>query len=241
MGNLGVSVGKQRLSKTLASAGVASRRACEDMIFAGRVRVNGKVERQPQAMVDLEVDRILVDKKPISEEKKVYFLLNKPAGFLCSARRGQSKYSKIVLDLFEDVEERIFTVGRLDKETQGLLIVTNDGEYAQKVIHPSANIHKEYIAKSNHEITDYHLKEMSKGITIEGTFVKPIRVQKVRKGTVKIVVAEGKKREVRELLHSVGLKVLELTRVRIGNLRLNRLPVGHWREMTKRELQLPFE
>src|SRR5262249_53449817 len=139
--------------------------------------------------------------------------------------------SRLVLDLFEGVSKRLFTVGRLDKETTGLLIVTNDGTFANQVIHPSSNIHREYVAKTGQEITDQHLKTLSHGIEVEGCFVKPLKVRKVRRGTVKIIVGEGKKREVRALLEAVGLEVKELKRVRIGGLTLGTLPIGAWRTL----------
>jgi len=135
---------------------------------------------------------------------------------------------------------RSFTVGRLDKDTSGLLIVTNDGEFTNQAIHPSSNIQKEYIAKTNHEITDLHLKTISAGTKIEGTFVKPIKVKKVRKGTLKVIVGEGKKREVRLLIEAAGLEVRELKRVRIGGLVLGNLPLGSWRPMTNKEKELIF-
>lgn len=230
---------KQRLSKTMAAAGIASRRACETLIFEGRVKVNGTVALLPQTMVDGK-DKISVDETPISgAEPKVYYLLNKPSGYICSAKR--SKNSKIVLDLFEDAEERLFTVGRLDKDTCGLLLVTNDGHFANRVIHPSANIPKEYLAKTDQEITPEHLLAISSGTLVEGVFVKPIRVTKVRKGTLKVTILEGKKREVRLLMEAAGLHVQELTRIRIGGLHLGTLPLGSWRAMTEREKTLIFE
>ena len=230
---------KKRLSKTLAAAGVASRRACEEIIFAGRVKVNGEVVKVPQTGVG-KSDKITVDGKAIEQaEPKKYYILNKPAGYLCTAKRMNK--SKIVLDLFTDVKERLFTVGRLDKDTEGLIILTNDGHFAQKVIHPSADIHKEYLVKTDHDITDEHLKAIATGTLVEGAYVKPVRVTKVRKGTMKIVIGEGKKREVRLLLDAAGLKVESLTRIRIGSLQMGQLPVGEWREMTEREMELIFE
>lgn len=223
----------------MAAAGVASRRACEDLIFSGKVTVNGIIALLPQTMVN-EQDEIVVDGHPIGEkQKKLYFILNKPKGYVCSAK-GSSR-SKLVLELFENVKERLFTVGRLDKDTEGLLIVTNDGHFANSVIHPSKNIPKEYVAKTDQEITDDHLKAISSGTLVEGTFVKPLKVAKVRKGTVKIVIGEGKKREVRMLLEAAGLQVLELSRIKIGNLTLGMLPVGSYRPMTERDKELIFE
>lgn len=230
---------KNRLSKFLAAAGVASRRACEELIFAGRVTVNGAVALVPQTMVD-EGDQIVVDGKSItSHEPKVYYLLNKPVGCVCTAKKTSK--TKIVLDLFQEVPYRLFTVGRLDKDTQGLLIVTNDGHFANKVIHPSAEIQKEYLVKTDAEITAEHLIAISSGTLVEGVFVKPIRVTKVRRGTIKVVIGEGKKREVRLLLDAAGLKVKELTRIRIGGLHLGPLAPGAWRPMTEAEKSLIFE
>ncbi|MGZ3633313.1 MAG: pseudouridine synthase [Parachlamydiaceae bacterium] len=230
---------KNRLSKLLVSAGVASRRACETLIFAGRVKVNGVVTLLPQTMVDWN-DKILVDDAAIVEpESKVYFILNKPEGYICTARSNTK--AKLVLDLLDDVKERLFTVGRLDKDTKGLIIITNDGHFANKVIHPSSNIVKEYLAKTSSEISDEHLKAISSGTLVEGVFVKPTHVTKVRKGTVKIAVKEGKKREVRLLLENAGLYVRELTRIRIGGLHLGSLSEGSYRELTKQERQIIFE
>lgn len=230
---------KQRLSKTLAAAGVASRRACESLIFDGHVKVNGSVVLIPQTPVD-DRDQILVDDKPISKkEAKVYYILNKPAGYICSAKRTPS--SKIVLDLFEGETKRLFTIGRLDKDTEGLLLVTNDGHFANKVMHPSSNITKEYLVKTDQDLTAEHLMAISNGTLVEGVFVKPVRVTKVRKGTVKVVISEGKKREVRLLLQAAGLKIDSLTRIRIGGLQLGVLPLGAWREMTENEKNAIFK
>lgn len=230
---------KKRLSKLLAASGIASRRACETLIFDGRVKVNGTVTLIPQTMVD-ENDKITVNDEPVQGvEDKVYYILNKPVGYICSTKRG--KETRLVLDLFGDVNERLFTVGRLDKDTMGLLIVTNDGHFANKVIHPSSNIQKDYLAKTDREISAEHLFAISSGTLVEGVFIKPIRVAKVRRGTLKITIAEGKKREVRLLLEAAGLPIKELTRIRIGGLQLGALQVGEWRPMTLREREIIFE
>ncbi len=230
---------KQRLSKVLAAAGVASRRACEELIFDGLVKINEQVVKVPQTLVDLAVDRVTVRNQSIQKvENKVYYLLNKPVGYICSMRR--SGQSKLVLDLFQEEEHRLFTVGRLDKDTGGLLIVTNDGHFANQVIHPSANIQKEYLVKTDQEVTHDHLVAIGHGTLVEGTFVKPIRVEKVRRGTLKIIIGEGKKREVRLLLDAAGLKIECLTRIRLGGLLLGALPVGSWRPLTEKERKLIF-
>ncbi len=225
---------KQRLSKVLAAAGIASRRACEELIFQGQVKVNGQIILLPQTLVDGAEDIIAVQEQPLKGvENKVYYLLNKPVGYVCSARRGS--HTKIVLDLFEGEGHRLFTVGRLDKDTQGLLLVTNDGHFANQVIHPSANIQKEYLAKVSQEVTHEHLVAISQGTLVEGAFIKPLKVKKVRRGTLKVTIMEGKKREVRALLEAAGLHLRELTRIRLGGLHLGHLPLGSWRSLTEKE------
>jgi 23S rRNA pseudouridine2605 synthase len=232
---------KKRLAKALAAAGVASRRACEELIFEGRVKLGGKVVLLPQTLVDLSCDHVTVDGKKVkSEEKKVYFLLHKPAGYLCTSEKKTPK-SKIVLDLFVDHPYRLFTVGRLDRDTTGLIFVTNDGSFANRIIHPSFNVQKEYLAKVEEEIEPEHLKALSAGAFIEGSRVKPLSVVKVRRGTVKIIVGEGKKREVRQLLDHAGLTVKELSRIRVGSFTLGKLPLGSYRELTKKELESVFK
>lgn len=231
---------KKRLSKALAAAGIASRRAAEELIFEGRVKVNGNVIKVPQTLVNWEQDVICVDEQPVKgEEKKVYYILNKPHGFICSNTRIGSK--KLVTDLFSHLNLRLFTVGRLDRDTTGLLIVTNDGHFCNRVIHPSSNIAKEYLIKTSQEVTDVHLKAIAKGSYIEDSWVKPVRVEKVRKGTLKVVVKEGKKREVRLLVQNAGLTILELSRIRIGGLRLGPLAEGSFREMTETEKKVIFQ
>jgi 23S rRNA pseudouridine2605 synthase len=228
---------KKRLSKYLAEAGIASRRACEAMIFAGRIKVNGRTTIV-QVLVghedEIEVDGQLIEKAP----EKVYYILNKPKGVICS--HEQRYYPKRVVDLFGPDASRLFTVGRLDKDTSGLLLVTNDGHFAQRVIHPSANIQKEYIAKVNREINAEHLKIIAEGTWVEGVMVKPIKVVKMRRGTVKVVVGEGKKREVRHLIENADLKVLELKRTRVGGLHLGILEVGAFRSLTANDMESIF-
>lgn len=228
---------KQRLSKVLAACGIASRRKCEELIFSGQVTVNGEVVLIPQTQVSVEEDKITCAGKPVAvKASKVYYMLNKPAGLLCTSLEAGKE--KSVLNLFKEEGLRLFTVGRLDKDTKGLLLVTNDGHFAQSVIHPSKNMSKEYLAKTSKEVTDEHLKTISSGTIVEGVFVKPLAVEKVRRGTLKITVGEGKKREVRCLMEKAGLDVLELKRIRIGGILLGQLPEGAWRELTKAEIDM---
>ncbi|MCH9614732.1 MAG: Ribosomal large subunit pseudouridine synthase B [Chlamydiia bacterium] len=226
---------EERLSKVIARAGVTSRRKAEELIFAGKVKVNGKKILVPQTKVALPRDRIEVDGYTLAkEESKVYYVLNKPKGFICS-HEGRKR----VYDLLPDTE-RIFSIGRLDRDTKGLLLFTNDGHFAQEVIHPSANISKEYLVKVNSEVMDEHLKAVSKGTLIEGKWIRPVRVSKVRKGTLKVVVKEGKKREVRLLVENAGLTIYELSRIRIGGLALPKLKEGTFRPMTEKEKRAIF-
>jgi 23S rRNA pseudouridine2605 synthase len=230
---------RKRLSKALAAAGVASRRHCEELIFAGKVTVNGATIKIPQTLVCWENDVILVDGQKVKgEEKKFYYILNKPKGYICSNARVGTK--KIVLDLFKKVTERLFTVGRLDRDTTGLILVTNDGHFANKVIHPSSNLSKEYIVKTGQEISHEHLLAISKGALVEDTWIRPVKIAKIRKGTLKVVVKEGKKREVRILVESAGLTIVSLSRVRIGGLLLGDLAEGKYRELSDTEKQILF-
>jgi pseudouridine synthase len=223
----------KRLSKALAAAGVASRRACEEIIFAGRVKVNGQVNKVPQTQVNWQTDRIHVDEELVtSEQKKVYYMLNKPAGYLCTNTRPGKK--PIVLDLFPD-SQRLFTVGRLDKDTTGLLLVTNDGHFANAVIHPSSNVIKEYLVKTLQEIEGHHLETLAAGARVDNKWVKPVSVTKVRRGNFKICVKEGKKHEVRILAERANLKIVELTRIRIGGLVLAQLPLGEFRALSAQD------
>ena len=229
---------KTRLSKYLSDAGVASRRACEKLVFEKRVSVNGTIVSIPQYMIN-ESDKILLDNKPLpKKETQYYLMLNKPRGYVCShARRNKEK---LVYDLTSNIPARLFTLGRLDKDTNGLIILTNDGSFSNKVIHPSQNIAKEYLVRTSYEITASHLKDISNGCKIQGKWITPKSVKKVRRGTLKIVVKEGLKHEVRKLVASAGLDLLELKRIRIGGLRLGTLPEGHFEFLEEKHLNQIF-
>jgi len=225
-----------RLSKILAAAGVASRRACETLIQDGAVTVNGKIILKPEEHFNPKKVSIRVNGKEIRTEKKVCYLLNKPKGYICTnVRPGKQR---ILLDLFPNEPNRIYSVGRLDKDTEGLLLMTNDGHFADKVIHPRSNIEKEYLLKAHCEITHEHLVMLSQGMYIEGRFVKPAKVKKIRKNTLSITVKEGKKHEVRLLAEKASLRVLSLKRIRIGNILLGSLKTGSYRTLSDKEKKL---
>jgi 23S rRNA pseudouridine2605 synthase len=229
---------KNRLAKVMAAAGVAARRKCEEIISAGRVTVDGKVCLVPQTLVSLEENEIIVNGKRLGgAEDKVYFLLNKPTGVVCSNTRPHQ--GQRVIDLFPN-DHRLFTVGRLDKDTTGLLIVTNDGQLANRVIHPSSGVEKEYLASVEANLTEDHLELLRRGTRVEGIYVKPLAVEKVGRKKVRIVVAEGKKREVRVMLQRADLEVVALCRTRIGRLRLGNLPVGGWSQVTLGQAEAVF-
>jgi len=230
---------KKRLSKILAGAGVASRRACEQLIFDGKVTVNGEIILKPETHVSLDTDDVRVDDQQIhAEQEKIYYMLHKPFGYICSNKPMERK--KLVIDLFPP-DKRLFTVGRLDRDTTGLLVVTNDGHFGQRVIHPSSNIEKEYLVKTVQEVEHEHLVRISKGAFVDDVYVRPVRCQKVRRGTIKVVVKEGKKREVRVFVQKAGLDIVSLSRIRIGALPLGTLPEGSFREMTEKEKQAIFK
>lgn len=227
---------KNRLSKILAAAGIASRRQAEQIIASGRVYVNGKISLLPQFFVDSETDKILLDGKQIPKiEEKIYLVFNKPRGYLCSHARTSNQ--KLIFDLLPS-HKRLFSVGRLDKDSTGLIIITNDGLLAHKIAHPSFEVDKEYLVKVKGEITPLHLKQISSGTEIDGKWVKPVKVKKVRRGTCKIIVQEGKKHEVREMVKAAFLDILELKRIRIGDLLLGKLPEGAYRNLSEKEKHL---
>jgi len=224
---------KNRLSKILAASGVASRRKCEELIFNGKVSVDDETVLVPQTFVDPHCQKITVNGQNIKFEEKVYIMLNKPRGYTCTHLKKERK--KIVYDLLKGFKERLFSIGRLDRDTSGLLLFTNDGHFANQIIHPSSNITKEYLIKTKEQITDENLKTISKGVWIEDRIVRPCKVRKVRKETLKIGVKEGKKHEVRLLILKAGLTLVELKRIRIGGLVLSDLEEGEYRPLTEKD------
>ncbi len=229
---------KNRLSKVLAANGIASRRKCEDLIFSGKVSVNGEIILKPEHQVDINIDQIAIEGQKLQKaDEKIYYILNKPKGYVCS--HDKQKFKRIVVDLINE-EKRLFTVGRLDKDTTGLIIITNDGSFSNHVIHPRYEIQKEYLVKTNFEVEPQHLERIRLGVTIDRTYVKPLKVTKVRKNTLKITVKEGKKHEVKKLVEQANLQVEELCRIRIGNLHLGKLEIGKYKQVSLQELNSIF-
>ncbi len=223
----------QRLNKILSDAGIAARRKCDDLIRNGKVSVNGKIIIAPYFRADLTKDFIKVNNIRVKTHiEKLYYFLNKPKGYLCA--NSDLKNRKTIFDLFPK-RTRLFSAGRLDKETCGLIFVTNDGKLAQRMIHHSFGLDKEYVVKTEEFITHEHLIKMSGGMWIERAFVKPKKVIKVRKNCFKIIVSDGKKHEVRLIAASAGLTIIELKRVRIGPFTLGALPEGAYRKLSPSE------
>lgn len=224
-----------RLSKVLARLGVASRRKVEEMIGAGRIAIDGETVCDLFASFDPDMQSLLVDGKPISVgSQRAYFLFNKPIDCLCTHRIGGRR----IFDFFKDLPLRLFTVGRLDKETSGLIIVTNDGEFAHRIMHPRFGIPKEYEVVAEVPISDDQLQQLKKGALLDKDLVKPLSVMRIDALTVRIVVGEGKNREIRRLMSACGHRVCKLTRLRIGQLFLNQLPIGARQAMSEKEKKL---
>jgi len=223
----------------MARAGVASRRVCEEMIAAGRITVNGEVARLG-ARVDPQHDRVALDDVPVVlDSTLVHWLLNKPAGYITTARDPQGRPTVFE---FVPTEPRVFSVGRLDRDSEGLLILTNDGELAQLLTHPSHHVDKEYYVEVEGVPVPAALRALREGVDLDDGRTLPARVRLVQqsaKGTsaLEIVVQEGRKRMVRRMCSSVGHPVVRLVRTRIGPLRDPKLAPGHWRPLTRAEVQ----
>lgn len=220
-----------RLSQFIQQAGLASRRKADELIENGHVRVNDQIVIHPYTRVSPQ-DKVYCLGELVKKKSFVYYLLNKPKGFVCTSQDPQCR--RKVVDLFPP-HLNLFTVGRLDKETTGLLILTNDGSFAQRVIHPSFGHTKEYLVKIYEYPTSEALKSLEKGMVIEGSYVKPKKVERVRKNTLKITVSEGKKREIRLLIEKAGLSLMSLKRIRLGPLVLGGLAEGQYRLLTEKE------
>jgi 23S rRNA pseudouridine2605 synthase len=225
----------ERLQKVLARAGIGSRRACEELIADGRVTVNGDVATLG-ARVDPEHDEIEVDGSlvPVAEGL-VHYLLNKPAGVVTTLADPEGRPT--VADLVPP-SPRVFPVGRLDADTEGLLVVTNDGPLAHRLTHPSFGIEKEYVALVAGDPRPADLRALRKGVALDDGMTAPARVAVVGPSTLRITIHEGRNRQVRRMCDAVGLPVLRLVRTRIGPVTDRRLRPGAWRPLTPREVQL---
>jgi 23S rRNA pseudouridine2605 synthase/23S rRNA pseudouridine2604 synthase len=224
----------------MAAAGVCSRRRGEELIRAGRVSVNGRVVAELGAKVDPDQDRVSVDGQPVRPaQRMVYIALNKPRGYVTSCRHAGKK---IVLELV-NVAERIYPVGRLDKDSTGLLLLTNDGRLHLKLSHPSFDHEKEYDVAVERPISDGALRRMAEGMPILETRTRPAVVTRLGERAFRIVLKEGRNRQIRRMVRMLGNEVVELKRIRVADVRLGRLAEGAWRHLRPEEVEalLPAE
>lgn len=228
-----------RLQKYMADCGVASRRKSEEIILEGRVRVNGSEVSTPGYKVEAG-DVVEVDGKAIRpEEAKVYIALNKPVGYITSAKDQFGRQT--VLDLVSDLDERIYPVGRLDYDTSGLIILTNDGEFTYRMTHPRYEIKKVYMAKVEGVPSEAKLKQFREGLLIEDYKTSRARVKIVKQykdaAYLEIEIHEGRNRQVRKMCEKIGHPVKSLKRISVGSVRLGKLEEGKWRYLTESELE----
>lgn len=229
---------EERLQKYMASCGVASRRKCEELILNGRVTVNGDIITELGTKVIPNKDIVKFDGKLISkEENKVYIILNKPEGYITSLK--DEKRRKTILDLV-NIKERIFPIGRLDYDSSGLLLLTNDGEIYNKIIHPRVKLDKKYIAVVNGRFTEKEMETFKNGVDIGGYITATSNIREIsfenNLSTVEITIHEGKNRQIRKMCSSFNHNVISLKRVAIGKIKLGYLKKGEFRNLTKEEL-----
>lgn len=228
-----------RLQKFMAKCGVASRRKSEEIILEGRVKVNKVVIKELGSKVDCKQDAVTVDGKQIKfEENNIYILLNKPTGYITTVSDELGR--KTVLDLLKDINKRVYPVGRLDCDTSGLLLLTNDGDLAYKLTHPKHEIEKKYVAKVEGIPTEKNLYKFRNGLEIEDyvTSKAKVKIIKIDKNTssLEIVIHEGKNRQVRKMCSKIGHPVIELKRVEMDKIKLNDVKEGEWRYLRSQEV-----
>ena len=230
----------ERLQKMIAAAGIASRRHAEDLIVQGMVQVNGKVVTELGTKVDPAKDHVKVDGKRIQvESHKIYLLLNKPKGYITSVKDPEGRPT--VMDLIADVKERVYPVGRLDYETEGLLLFTNDGELARGLMHPSTEVEKTYWAKVKGHLAEEEMKKVERGgISLPEGKTAPCKIRFLRqtaeKDWVEIILHEGKKRQVRMMMEKIGHPVAKLKRVGYAFLKIGSMPLGAYRYLSPVEV-----
>ncbi|NTV13614.1 MAG: rRNA pseudouridine synthase [Desulfobulbaceae bacterium] len=235
---------EERLQKVLAAAGLCSRRQAEKLISAGRVSVDGQIINTLGSKIDPTRQKISVDGRPLAQAKTelVYYLLNKPRGYVTTMSDPQGR--PLVTSLLKGVKARVFPVGRLDIDTSGALILTNDGELTQKVLHPSNEINRTYLARVAGKPSEPQLDSLRRGILMEGRKTWPARIRVVgsdRDSTnIEITIHEGRKRQVRKMFAAIGHPVWELARTAYAKLELGNLPIGRFRELTPKDLEKLF-
>lgn len=228
-----------RLQKVLADCGVASRRKAETMIESGQVKVNG-VTAKIGDKVDLKKDKVTVNGKPlVTKVRNVYVMLHKPRGFITTMSDERDR--RCVAELVADIPERVYPVGRLDRDSEGLLLFTNDGEFANKLTHPSMHVPKTYRVTVRPAVTDDQLTQLTVGVVIDGQKTAPavVRVVSQEPGRVvlEIVLYEGRNRQIRKMCEALGLEVARLKRIAVGPVKLGMLQQGEYRRLTREEVK----
>ena len=228
-----------RLQKYLASCGVASRRNAEKMITEGRIAVNGIIVTELGTQVNENSDIVQVDGRTVRPEaEKHYLAYNKPVGEVTTVSDPEGRST--VMDRFRDYPVRLFPVGRLDYDSEGLLLLTNDGELMNRLLHPSFEIPKSYLTKVSNSVSENEITMLRKGVIIDGSLTSPAEVRLVRHDTFStdllITIHEGRNRQVRKMIAAIGHQVVRLRRVRFGPVRLGDLPPGMWRRLTEDEI-----
>lgn len=231
---------EERLVKFLSAAGVASRRAAGDLVKAGRIAVNGRTIREPGFRI-LPADTVTLDGRPVEPAGRFhYIMLNKPRGYVCT--NADLHAPRKAVDLIRlDPPVRLFSAGRLDKESEGMILFSNDGDYVARLTHPRYEIRKTYLVRVTREFTEPELTRIRTGITDGGEHLRVISIAPAGNCLYRIVLNEGKKREIRRITAAVGSPTLELRRIRIGALALGDLPPGAFRELTPEEVALTLE
>ena len=227
-----------RLQKFLAEAGVASRRRCEQLIEDGCVSVNGRPVRVLGTKVDPDRDSVIVNGKPVVLERKIYIVLNKPAGFLCTNHDTHGR--KRVIDLLPRSQPRLYSVGRLDKDTEGLLFLTNDGTFSLRLTHPRYKMSKTYLVEVEGEVKSVGIAHLLKGVRSEGEMLHAEKIFQVRTRNttteLRLVLSEGKKRQIRRMMAAIGHPVKRLVRLAVGPVELGNLAISQWRHLTHEEV-----
>lgn len=228
-----------RLQKYLAICGVSSRRNAEKMIAEGRVSVNGTVVTEMGVQVDESADCVCVDGvQVLPESEKHYIAYNKPIGEVSTSNDPEGRAT--VLDRFRDYPVRLFTVGRLDYDSEGLILLTNDGEMMNRVLHPKFEIKKVYLVRASNQVTEEEMLRLRKGVMVDGKLTSPAEVRLIRHDPFStdllITIHEGRNRQVRKMIDGIGHQVVRLKRVQFGSVVLGDLPSGMWRKLTEREI-----
>ncbi|HUJ71218.1 MAG TPA: pseudouridine synthase [Verrucomicrobiae bacterium] len=227
-----------RLQKYLAEAGVASRRRCEQLIEDGCVSVNGQTARVLGTKIDPDRDSVAVNGKPVVLERKIYIALNKPAGFLCTNHDTQGR--KRAVDLLPRSLPRLYTVGRLDKDTEGLLFLTNDGTFSLRLTHPRYKMSKTYLVEVEGEVENVGIAHLLRGVRSEGEMLHAEKIFQVRTRTntteLRLVLNEGRNRQIRRMMAAIGHPVKRLVRLAVGPVELGNLATSQWRHLTHEEV-----